>query len=227
MKKTAQKPLIAKPAKGVFCDADNDDLRAIKAIRSGDSRAFAQIIKKYNYYLFSKILQKVRSKETAQDILQEVYIKAYLGIDTYKKQFTFNAWITRVAQNCIIDYYRKHKNDINAQMISLDKPVITSNDSSLQMEAEDKSIRFEEGDYEQLLIQDFNRVMNLLDNKLNKEEVSILRKFYLEDKLYREIAQELGLNFNSVRVKIHRLIHKGKLKELMLENNISLSYTPV
>lgn len=228
MKKATQKSLIAqpvksvKPIKGSFNDSDKDDFRAIKAIRSGDAKAFAKIVEKYHWYLYRQILISVRSKETAEDILQDVYVKVYQGMNTYKKHFTFNSWITRVTKNCIIDHFRKRRIDINTQMMSLDVPVQSPNGSMLQLEVEDKSIKFDEDNYEELLSNDFNRVMNLLDSKLKKDEKEILRMYYMEDKRQEEIAQELGLKHCTVRVKLHRLMAKMKLKKLMDNNNISL-----
>jgi RNA polymerase sigma-70 factor (ECF subfamily) len=67
----------------------------------------SQWIDRYGDYLFSIAVLKTRSKETAQDLVQETFLSAYKASDTFKGNSSEKTWLTAILNNKIIDYYRK------------------------------------------------------------------------------------------------------------------------
>lgn len=80
----------------------------IKRAQAGDSEAFAQIYDVYAQKLFRYIRLKVRSRQQAEDLLQEVFVKIWRGLPGYyADKGSFNSWAYRVAANTLNDFFRK------------------------------------------------------------------------------------------------------------------------
>ena len=76
--------------------------------KQGDPEAFALIYDEYAQKLFRYIRMKVQNLSECEDVLQDVFIKAWHGLPKFEaKEGNFNAWIYRIATNSINDYFRK------------------------------------------------------------------------------------------------------------------------
>jgi len=76
----------------------------------GDSQAFAQLYDLFAQKIFKYVRIKIQDRDDAQDILQEVFIKAYKGLENAKDSkeiLNFSAWLYTIASNTINDYFRK------------------------------------------------------------------------------------------------------------------------
>ena len=81
----------------------------VKQVQSGDTEAFNPLILKYEKKIYNLIYQRVGNRETAQDLCQEVFLKAWRALPNFKNQSIFYTWIYKIAVNCTIDYIRKRK----------------------------------------------------------------------------------------------------------------------
>ena len=79
--------------------------------QAGDPEAFSPLVRKYQARLFNHIKGRVKDTELAKDLCQEVWLKAYRGIETFRCESSFYAWVYRIAENVIIDFFRKQKHD--------------------------------------------------------------------------------------------------------------------
>lgn len=80
----------------------------LKAAQKGDKEAFTRLYDEYADRLFKFVLIKVGNKPQAEDILQDVFIKAWQALPKFKTEGgNLNAWLYRIATNSITDYYRK------------------------------------------------------------------------------------------------------------------------
>ena len=79
----------------------------VKRVQNGDTEAFNPLILKYEKKIYNLIYQRVRDRETARDLCQEVFLKAWRAIPNFKNQSTFYTWIYKITVNCCIDYIRK------------------------------------------------------------------------------------------------------------------------
>ncbi len=73
----------------------------------GDIRAFEHLMDVYHKPLFNYLLRILHNKETAEDALQEVWIKIIRQKEQYKDQGKFSSWAYRIAHNYCLDYFRK------------------------------------------------------------------------------------------------------------------------
>lgn len=87
------------------------DDELVRLYVDGNNNAFDALIDKYKGKLFSYVYHIVKDAELANDIFQETFIKAIATIKSgrYTAYGKFAAWITRIAHNLIIDYYRQEK----------------------------------------------------------------------------------------------------------------------
>jgi len=76
-----------------------EDNTLIKLVKSGHSEIYDEIVKRYEKKLFSYIYRLVGNKEEAEDILQNVFVKAYKNIKTFDIERKFSSWIYRIAHN--------------------------------------------------------------------------------------------------------------------------------
>ena len=106
---------------------DGDETRLIKRTQHGETEAFSELVRKYQDRLYRHITRRVKDVETARDLCQEVWLKAYRGIDTFRCESSFYAWVYRIAENVIIDFFRKQKDDTEPLHL-IDEARITETD---------------------------------------------------------------------------------------------------
>lgn len=210
---------MKKRTPGNFSPSDLDDLNALQVIKAGNRNAFERLVKKYHDPLFRKIVLAVRSESVAEDILQEIFLKVYQKIDYYEKQYTFNAWITRVADNHIIDHVRKNQRNPLSKAMSLDEPVLTPTGSHVRLELEDQSAALDTSNYETQHTQHYQAIQELM-NQLPERDKVILELFFLREKPQKEISSLLKMTHENVRVRIHRL--KAKINQLAMDTGMEI-----
>ncbi len=96
----------------------DEDKELVKKTIKGDDRSFEMIVKKYQNPIINYIGQTLRNYELALEFTQEVFIKAYKGLHTFNPRYKFKTWLYKIAQNHIIDHWRKKKIDY----LSIDHP---------------------------------------------------------------------------------------------------------
>ncbi len=144
------------------------------------------------YYVFSKI----KNENDAEDITIQTFTKAFSKLKLYNPDFDFKTWLISISHNTMIDLLRKNKISLSSDMgFALEIPI-------------------EEPSPEEELInkQKINEVKSYLD-KLKPNYRKVIELRYLEEKTYKEIANELNLSISNVKI----LVLRGKklLFELM------------
>jgi RNA polymerase sigma-70 factor, ECF subfamily len=158
-----------------------------------DVNAYRYIIDRYE----SKLLRYIQrilyvNVEDAQDILQEVFLKAYKNINSYNPKYKFSSWIYRIAHNEAVSFLRKKKTVLESTQ---DENIFETIPSDLDIE--DEFLLNLKG-------KEVRDILKKLDKKY--KEVLVLR--YFEQMGYNEIAQVLHIPEGSVA----SLINRGKLK---------------
>lgn len=178
-----------------------------------DKESFAGLYDKYVKSIFRFIFLKVNSKEEAEDLASETFLKAwnYLSKDeNSSKVRNFKAFLYQIANNLVIDFYRKR----SLLPISL-------NDE----EWEDANIP----DTEPLGIDKIKKADDVAElkaafKKIPENYSSVVIWYYLEELTITEIAQVLGKSEGTVRVTIHRALKALKKvleSKLHLETNLN------
>ncbi|NTW53216.1 MAG: sigma-70 family RNA polymerase sigma factor [Chlorobaculum sp.] len=169
-----------------------------------DKQLFAAIVQRYEEALLRYIVrQGCRDKGQAQDVLQEVFIKAYLHLNDYDTSLPFSSWIYRIAHNETISHFRKEKNRPLVLEIGAD-------DEFFGKIADDLGFsRQETGQYHDT---DIQAALQALEPRYR--DIIVLKFF--EEKSYDEISDILQMPQGTVATLINRA--KKKIKSYMEKN---------
>ena len=85
------------------------DEQLIEKILSGDKEAFRLLMEKYQQQVFYVAMGFVHSREDAEDITQEVFIRVFHSLGSFKEKSLFSTWLYRIALNTSINYINKNK----------------------------------------------------------------------------------------------------------------------
>ncbi|HEY5565284.1 MAG TPA: sigma-70 family RNA polymerase sigma factor [Rhodothermia bacterium] len=171
------------------------DQGLVKDALAGSQEAFSQLMEKYRNPIHHHIYRMVRDKRQVEDLVQEIFIKAFSSLASYSTNFAFSTWLYKIATNHTIDYLRRRK----LTTLSIDQPLKTK-DGELEYELPDSTYRPDRHiveDQRRLLIQE---AIDSLPPKYYR--VIVLR--HQQEKSYEEIAEELDLPLGTVKAHIFR-----------------------
>src|SRR6188508_364727 len=106
---------------------DEADEVLMVAYQKGDVRAFEILLTRHRKPVFNFILRFVGSRETAEDLLQETFLRVIKGADAYQRQAKFTTWLYTIARNLCVDQSRRAK---HRKAQSLQAPLSSSPDSA-------------------------------------------------------------------------------------------------
>ena len=89
-----------------------DEEELIARTQNGDTEAFNPLIRKYQKQIYNLIYGRVRNHEAAEDICQEVFLKAWRALPRLQRKSVFYNWLYQIAVNCSIDFIRKQRRQI-------------------------------------------------------------------------------------------------------------------
>ena len=176
------------------------------------NEAFDVLLLRHKSKVFSYIYHSVKDRDLANDLFQETFIKAITTIKQgrYTEKGKFIAWITRIAHNLIIDYFRRERNEntISNEESGVD---LFNNLKLCDESVEDNMVR------EQV----FTDVAKLMDH-LPENQREVLKMRYFEDLSFKEIADNTGVSINTALGRMrYAILNMRKLAE---ENKILLDY---
>lgn len=176
---------------------ETDDI-IIERVKAGDKNAYAIIVDRYKDKVYSLVLGIVRNEETAKELAQDIFIKAYSALKKFRKESSFSTWIYRIAYNTAISETRKNKQKVKSFDEQLEKASSMSISDTFEEEEENEMRK---------------SILNKAIKQLKDEERLILMLYYFEEQSVEEISQSSGLSQSNVKVKLFRL--RNKLKEIM------------
>jgi RNA polymerase sigma-70 factor (ECF subfamily) len=167
----------------------------IRACQSGDREAFEALYLRYHRELFLYLLSVLRSPQSAEDVAQDVFVKLFHQIGSYRQQSPFNHWLFRMARNAGIDRLRREK---VRRTTSLDAGEI---DSYSLLE------RLDSGQATPEELQDTSRRAALVRQAVEAlpqpfREIVALREW--QDLPYDVIASRLGISEGTVKSRLFR-----------------------
>lgn len=163
---------------------------AVQNVQSGKESDYSYIVKYYETKVYTTVFRLVRQHDTAQDLVQEIFIKVYYNLHKYKAVGSFNAWLYRIVVNQCYDYLRKQSK----------QPMLEEIEFIEKKSPENKILQKEQ-------LQQLDQLLNQLD----KTEYFILLLRYVNELSYDEISEVLQIPLNEVRNKLHR--SKRKLRQ--------------
>jgi len=178
------------------------DNEIISRVLRGEQNAYAELVNRYQGYVFTLILRMVKSREDAEEIAQDVFVKAYRSLADFRGESKFSTWLYTITNTTSITFLRKKKLEVH----SLDNEKV--------FEAADNK----DSGFRANLIEQKSRVnmVNEAISMLSPDDAEIITLFYKAEQSLEEISRILRLETNTVKVRLHRA--RGRLKEKMEKN---------
>jgi RNA polymerase sigma-70 factor (ECF subfamily) len=161
----------------------------IKRIQDGETGAFSALLHQHQDAVFSLIVQIVSSREDAEELTQDVFIKAFKKINSFRGDSAISTWLYRIAYNTAISATRKRKQVfINLEEKNLNNMPDEVVDELLNLENDEK------------LLQNMKEAIE----KLKPDEKALISLFYMQGRPVNEIASITKLTPENVKVKLFR-----------------------
>ena len=169
-----------------------EEAHIIKEILNGNTEQYEYFLDRYGQQVFVLVDRIVSCQEDAEELTQDVFLKAFQQLSSFKAESSFSTWIYRIATNIAISAVRKKRNDV----LRLDDSVFTNlSDTQVDEALEDDS-------EEQM-----ERLQQAM-NQLEADERALITLYYLEEKPLAEVAFILGITDGNAKVKLHRIRKK-------------------
>lgn len=193
------------------CYNDKSDERLISLYVSGCNEAFDELLNRHKDFVYGYIFRNVKNEDVANDIFQETFVKVITTLNSgrYVENGKFSAWITRIAHNRIIDYYRQLKNEGLQSTDSTELNILNRKEYS------DSTIE------DTLVLNQIHKDIRRLICELPKSQRDVVVMRYYKDMSFKEISDVTGVSINTALGRMrYALIN---LRRLANEHNIALT----
>ena len=173
-----------------------DEATLVAQAREGDTRAFGELVRRYEGKIFRLAQHVTQNREDAEDVLQETFLKAYEHLDQFQGNSKFYTWVVRIAVNQALMKLRRRKTD---KSVSLDEQIDTGEDTIVREIAawdEDPEQRFSR-----------EELGGILDSAIQSLEPPYRSVFVLrdiEELSTEETAEALDLSVPAVKSRLLR-----------------------
>ena len=176
-----------------------NDTEIISRVLKGEKQCFAELVNRYQNYVFTLTMRYTKNREDAEEIAQDIFIKAYKSLGGFRGSAKFSTWLYTIVNTTCITFLRKKKYEVQPLddekvFISADYADSLNNYSLVEQKSK---------------IQMVTKAIDLL----NPDDAEIITLFYKAEQSLEEISKILGLETNTAKVRLHRA--RGRLKEKM------------
>jgi len=179
------------------------DIELIEQVLAGNQAAYADLVKRHQRFVFTLAMRFAKGREDAEEIAQDCFIKAYRSLGSFQGQSKFTTWLYSIVYTTAMTFLRKKR--VGTESIDDENTYIQveSQTSAYDVNnAENKSRSF---------------YLNQAIEQLLPDDATIITLFYKGEQSLEEIAQAMGMEANTVKVKLFRA--RQRLKE-KLERNL-------
>jgi RNA polymerase sigma factor (sigma-70 family) len=177
---------------------NNSDTELINKVLGGDKAAYADLMKRHQRFVFTLALRFAKNREDAEEIAQDCFIKAYRSLNTFRNTAKFSTWLYRIVYTTAMTFLRKKRLDIQ----SIDTEL-----GLLNVENHISDLKSDDVEHKSKMV-----YVNRAIDQLSPDDAAVITLFYQGEQSLDEIGQALGMETNTVKVKLHRARHRLKEK---------------
>ncbi|MBS1737079.1 MAG: RNA polymerase sigma-70 factor [Bacteroidetes bacterium] len=174
----------------------NNEQGLLEQLKAGSAEAFSQLHRQYSVQMYANVLKMVKDEQVAEEIVQDIFTRIWQKRESIQIEHSFAAYIYRIAQNLVIDFYRKLKRERN--LYNRFKAAATENYSHIEEALHDK-------EYATLL-------QNALDI-LPPQQKKVYQLCSLDGHSYKEAGSHLGIS--PLTVKEHLSKAKSSIRQFI------------
>lgn len=176
-----------------------NDSDIIANVLAGDQQAYALIVERYQSYVFTLVLRFTRSREDAEELSQDIFVKAYRALAGFKGDSKFSTWLYTIVNTTCITFLRKKKLEVQ----SLDNEHVFASADNI-----DSGVSANLVEQKSRLAMVTNAI-----GLLGPDDAAILTLFYKAEQSLEEVARILKVEGNTAKVRLHRA--RARLKTVM------------
>jgi RNA polymerase sigma-70 factor (ECF subfamily) len=174
------------------------DNEIITRVLRGEQALYSDLVKRHQGFVFTIALRYTPNREDAEEIAQDVFVKAYRSLADFRGESKFTTWLYTIVTTTCITFLRRKKLDVHSLDNEKVFEVADSQNSSFRAnQVEQKS-----------KVQMINEAIKLL----SVDDARIITLFYQGEQSLEEIGRIIGAEPNSVKVKLHRARHRLREK---------------
>lgn len=175
------------------------DTEVIARVLQGEQGLFALLVERYRNYVFTLVLRFTGNREDAEEIAQDIFVKAFRSLADFRGASKFSTWLYTIVNNTCISFLRKKKID-----------TVSIEGANTQVQLENQGLAFRANAMEQ---KSKHVLVNEAIGLLGPGDRQVISLFYKGEQSLDEIGRIMGLEPNTVKVKLHRA--RTRLKEKM------------
>ena len=175
------------------------DTEIISRVLKGEQQVFAGLVERYQDYVFTLVLRYLNSREDAEEVSQDIFVKTYRSLADFRGDAKFSTWLYTIVRTSCITFLRKRK---------LDTTSLDNEKTSIQLENKESA-------FSANLVEKKSRLamVNEAIQMLGPDDAQVITLFYKAEQSLEEMGTILGMEPNTVKVKLHRA--RQRLKEKM------------
>lgn len=167
----------------------NKDLILIARFKEGDTSAFRQLVESYKDVSFTLACSIIKDENTAEDILQDAFIKVYQNLHKFQNKSTFATWLYKIVVNTCFNVAKKQNRNIPTEDIIHETPFENS---------------YVDSTSEVLLQAERQKMIQSTLSSMKTDEALVLRLHYLSELSIQEIIEVTGYSASKIKVTLHR-----------------------
>lgn len=184
------------------------DLELIAEVLAGNEASYAELIKRHKSYVFTLALRMVKNREDAEEVAQDCFVKAYRSLAAFQRNAKFSTWLYRIVFNTAMTFLRKNR---------LETDSIDEEGTQIQLANAVSDFRADTVELQSKYV-----YLNRAISQLLPDDAAIITLFYQGEQSLEEIGKALGMEANTVKVKLHRARQRLKLQlERLLHHEVS------
>jgi len=186
-----------------------DDNHCINEVIAGNTVSFAKLIDRHKDLVFTIAMNITRNREDAEEVAQDVFLKAFQKLAGFRKESSFPTWLYRIAYNEAITKVRKNR----IKTMDLEEEIM---EIIPEEEVEEDIAGMDEQEQKQV-------ITKILD-KLPEIDRVLVTLFYLNNHPVNEICEVTGLGESNVKVRLHRVRKKiyTELQEILKKKALGI-----
>lgn len=182
------------PRENASASSLEDDKYVAEAL-AGREDSYSKLVDKYQKPLYFHIRKMIKEVELVEDLVQEVFMKAFHNLNSYSNEYAFSTWLYRIATNHTIDYLRKKK----LQTLSISQPYKT-NDGEMELQLPDETYATDQP----VMKKERKVIVQEAIQNLPEKYRAVIEMRHMEEKSYQEISDILDLPLGTVKAHIFR-----------------------
>lgn len=189
------------------------DGEVVRRVRNGDRDAYRELVDRHAPMVFALVRRYCADPAEAEDLAQEVFVRAYEGLDDFRGDAAFSSWLYRIAVNRCRDWAKSPRRD-DRSLDELAEPGTSSGRRSADSaEAAEVGLSTPPEPEETLEREERARRLRRAIGELTPDYAVPFLLKYEEELSYREIAERLDVTEGALKVRVHRA--RARLRELL------------